>query len=269
VRGFLALIVALAASGSAASAAPVDPSIPTGIPATNGAPVRTYFSTNPNPTSGLRGWHIDRPSTEKTRHGISLDFDGAPVWDTAAIPSTSPELILAYSHLTQSNMLVLRPDTGQVEFGPRVGRPVTESQVNITAGTPDVPLDGLGVGCYGSRNGLYLYQKLPGAKHTRVNFFNLFQIGTDRQRNGTPDFYIGNSQTGRAPLLINASDLVTLGNGVTVGRTLQHTGAAAGFFGAKPVGRPVITNSRTDGTALASLLSQLASLGLIVDRTSP
>jgi hypothetical protein len=269
VRGFNAFIAVLVVSSSVASAAPIGTPFSTDMPVTNGAPVRTYFSTDPNPLSGLRGWHIDRPSTEATRHGISLDLDGAPVWDTFAIASTTPDLVLAYSHLTQSNMLVMRPDTGQVEIGPRVGRPVTESQVHITGGTPDAPLDGLGIGCYASRNGLYLYQKLPGLKRTKVNFCNLFQIGTDSQRNNSSDFFIGNNRTGRASLLISPSDWVTLGNGATIGGTFQHTGAAAGFFGAKPIGRPVITESRSNGKALASLLSQLAGLGLIVDRTTP
>jgi hypothetical protein len=253
VRSIFSLVAVLAASVSMASA----------------APVRTYFSTDTNPHSGMRGWHIDRPSTDQLPHGISLDLDGSPVWETFAITSDRPDLGLAYSHLTQSNMLMMRPDTGQLEIGPRVGHPVTENQVNITAGTPDMPLDGLGIGCYASRNSIYLYQKLPGLKRTKVNFCNLFQIGTDSQRNNSSDFFIGNNLTGRIPLLISPTDRVTLGSGATIGGALQHTGAAAGFFGAPAIAKPAITGVRSNGTALASLLSQLAALGLIVDKTTP
>ena len=38
-----------------------------------------------------------------------------------------------------------------------------------------------------------------------------------------------------------------------------------GFFGVTPVARPTVTGSRASGAALASLLTALASLGLIVD----
>jgi len=38
-----------------------------------------------------------------------------------------------------------------------------------------------------------------------------------------------------------------------------------GFFGVTPVARPTVTGSRSSGAALASLLTALASLGLIVD----
>lgn len=41
-----------------------------------------------------------------------------------------------------------------------------------------------------------------------------------------------------------------------------------GFFGGTPVGKPTVTGSRGGNAALASLLSQLAALGLITDSTS-
>jgi hypothetical protein len=45
-------------------------------------------------------------------------------------------------------------------------------------------------------------------------------------------------------------------------------GGQLGFHGATPVGQQTVTGSRTDGTALASLLTALANLGLIVDETT-
>lgn len=41
-----------------------------------------------------------------------------------------------------------------------------------------------------------------------------------------------------------------------------------GFYGAAPVAKPTVTGSRTDGTALASLLTALATLGLITDSST-
>jgi hypothetical protein len=252
MRRLFSLVAVLAASASMAHA----------------APLRTYFSTDPNAHSGLRGWHIDRPSAEHIPHGISLDQDGTVVWDMG-VDFEFPDLILANSHAMHgSDEFRLRCDTGQLEIGARVGHPVTQSQVNITGGTEEASLDGLGIGCYGSRSGLYLYQKLPGISQTKLNFYNLFHMGTDSQRNNTPDFFIYNIQTGRMPIVISPLDTVTIGYGTTIGRTFQHTGKTAGFFGAKPVARPVITGSRRDGTALANLIAGLASLGLIDDQST-
>jgi hypothetical protein len=44
--------------------------------------------------------------------------------------------------------------------------------------------------------------------------------------------------------------------------------ANIGFFGVATAGQQVITGSRTDGTALASLITALATFGLVVDTTS-
>jgi hypothetical protein len=41
-----------------------------------------------------------------------------------------------------------------------------------------------------------------------------------------------------------------------------------GFFGAAAQSKPTVTGSRTDGTALADLLTELATLGLITDSSS-
>lgn len=46
------------------------------------------------------------------------------------------------------------------------------------------------------------------------------------------------------------------------------TGQTLGFFNTPPVARPTVTGSRGGNAALASLLTQLATLGLIVDGSS-
>jgi hypothetical protein len=232
------------------------------------APVTMYFSDELNPRSGLRGLHINRSSKDRNPHGISLDMDGQPLWDLG-IDYESTDLVLAFSHTTRSDQIRLRPDTGQMDIGTVVGHPVTQNQLNVTAGTPDNPLDAIGVGCYGNRAGLYLYQKLPGTLRTKIIFNNLFQVGTDCKQNGVPDFSIFNNGTGRHSLAITPTDQVMIGYGASIGRTLEHTGSAAGFYGARPVPRPRITGSRSDGTALANLLTKLEAMGLIVDNTTP
>ncbi|MGK9463924.1 hypothetical protein ACSLFT_28420 [Streptomyces sp. G6] len=50
--------------------------------------------------------------------------------------------------------------------------------------------------------------------------------------------------------------------------TLDPAGNTLGFHGAAPVAQQTVTGSRTDGTALANLLTALDALGLIVDGSS-
>lgn len=51
------------------------------------------------------------------------------------------------------------------------------------------------------------------------------------------------------------------------GNALFH--GEVGFYGVGPVGRPTVTGSRTTGGGVASLLTALASQGLIIDGTTP
>lgn len=55
-------------------------------------------------------------------------------------------------------------------------------------------------------------------------------------------------------------------NGST--KLLRISDVGMGFFGAAPIAQPTVTGSRASGAALVSLLSQLATLGIIVDGTS-
>jgi hypothetical protein len=50
--------------------------------------------------------------------------------------------------------------------------------------------------------------------------------------------------------------------------TIDGDADQLGFHGAAPVGQQTVTGSRADGTALASLLTALATLGLIVDNST-
>jgi hypothetical protein len=49
---------------------------------------------------------------------------------------------------------------------------------------------------------------------------------------------------------------------------LNHDGTTVGFYGSTPVTKPTVTGSRAGNAALASLLTQLASQGLITDSST-
>ncbi|MGW0552554.1 hypothetical protein [Streptomyces altiplanensis] len=56
--------------------------------------------------------------------------------------------------------------------------------------------------------------------------------------------------------------------GLTVGGDLKHIGTKMGFGGAAAVTRPAVTGSRGGNVALGSLITALATLGLITDSTT-
>ena len=254
VLGVLASVVCLA---SAVVADPGDE----GNPQTD--QFRTYVTDRHNRNSGMMGLHLDRPAELRQPHGISLDLDGQPVWDTCAIDYEWPDLVLAYSHTLKADNLRMRADTAQMELGQRVGHPITPFQFHITGGNEQAPLGGIGLATYGWQYSLYMYNRQPGCKRTNLNFFNLFSWCTDSTGTGTGDFFIRNYQTNSNPIHISP------GNDISLNGNLSHTGEKAGFYGAAPINKPVITGSRSDGTALANLLSKLEALGLIVDNTIP
>ncbi len=49
---------------------------------------------------------------------------------------------------------------------------------------------------------------------------------------------------------------------------LQHIGTNAGFFGTLPITKPVVTGVKGANAALASIIAELANLGLITDSTT-
>ncbi|MFC8008643.1 collagen-like triple helix repeat-containing protein [Streptomyces cinereoruber] len=67
--------------------------------------------------------------------------------------------------------------------------------------------------------------------------------------------------------VINAA-LQVEGESGTVRHVLDGAGNRLGFYGAAPAERPTITGSHSDGTAIASLIAALATLGLVTDDTT-
>lgn len=66
----------------------------------------------------------------------------------------------------------------------------------------------------------------------------------------------------------SAADTLKTDDSFHVGATLRHLGSSLGFFNAAAVTKPTVTGSRGDGSALADLLTELATLGLITDSSS-
>lgn len=69
------------------------------------------------------------------------------------------------------------------------------------------------------------------------------------------------SVTRSTGLLIALKDLQAQGK-------FQHNGASLGFFATAAIAKPTVTGSRGGNAALASALTQLANLGLIVNNTT-
>ena len=66
----------------------------------------------------------------------------------------------------------------------------------------------------------------------------------------------------------SAANEWTTDDSFVVSLTFRHLGSTLGFYGASAVTKPTVTGSRGGNAALASLLSALASLGLITDNTT-
>jgi hypothetical protein len=88
-----------------------------------------------------------------------------------------------------------------------------------------------------------------------------------RDTSGRQDWGPGNA-TRDTNLYRDAVDSLRTDDSFTIGQTLKHLGAQAGFYGAAPIARPTVTGSRGGNAALGSLIAALAQLGLVVDNTT-
>lgn len=224
-------------------------------------------NTDPLNNEGLAGLHLGRASTDHFAHGISWDIDGLPFWQTGldqtldysypGVSPTPPDLVLAYRCRFLTDSLRMRWDDARLELGPRVGHPTLPFQFAISAGTPDRPLGGLGIGTYSYQYGLYLYNRDGRIKRNTISLQNLFGFQTDTRSVGYGDFQMFNYQAGAPVFTVDPTNRLTF----TAGQT--------GFFGAAPVSRPLIAGSWSDGTAVKSVLQALVQLGLVQDGTTP
>jgi hypothetical protein len=87
---------------------------------------------------------------------------------------------------------------------------------------------------------------------------------------GTDDsIYITTSAgSTRQVATLGAAQTFTAAQSFSDNVTLGGSGKQVGFYGATPISRPVVSGVQGGNTALGSLLSALAALGLIVDSTT-
>jgi hypothetical protein len=270
-------------------------------PGAHAADGTTFLSTG-NAGDNLFGFHVW--GTDAGPRGYSIDGTDTtvPTWSFGYDPSTTTNNndFFLFSHtynpggtgtnattgINNGYFFRLRGDNGQLDIGNdgsgNLNHPGSGNQVKIWAGTSTQPRDGLGITCYGNSNSLYLDQLSAGLLRTKVNFLNMFQVGTDSTLSGTPDWYLKDSYQGKStfPLIVGQDDkvvmsygatvngLASLAGGATIGGNLQHTGSQLGFYGAVPVTKPVVSGCTCDGSALKSLIQALASEGLVLDNTT-
>jgi hypothetical protein len=229
-----------------------------------------------NPGDGLFGQHVW--GTDTNARGFVWDYNDSTNpnlgW-SFGLERTHGDLYL-YNYNTVNNGTItasnsyplrLRGDTAQLELGASASLTHRTSpfQLGIGAGTATAPLIGIGVGVWGNTGGLYLYQNqtTPALKRTSINFNNVYVMGTDSAQNNTADWWLWNGGTGHFVLTANADDSVTVNSG------LQHKGSTLGFYNGPVVTKQTVAGCRSDGTALASLITALKNLGLVNDQTTP
>jgi hypothetical protein len=246
------------------------------------------FNPDAGPSSSTRGFQVDSVGgdTDTLPYGLLLTLAGSPVWGygtnrTVTAGTSSNDLIFQSYTVTNGQplgqVLNVRSDNGQVSIGPGISTNTGVRQVQITAGTPTTPLAGLAVTTYGAQNGLALIQSTTppvggsANKRVQINLNGLFQVGTDAFNNNGTNCYVadtssGNPATWRYPFTIsNQSNMTSTWDALVLGSSTDQLA----FYGAAPVSKPVITGCRSDGTALKNLLTQLQTMGLITDQTTP
>jgi len=258
------------------------------------------FVNSGNAGDGLYGYHVY--GTETNSRGYCLDYNDSTNtvnntslgWSLGLERTYGDLYLYNYNYLTgngantvacNKTFLRMRGDTGQLTLGPSVSRAADGwQQVAIAAGTSSAPLDGLGIYAYGTRNQLNLGQGNSGSNHTQINQAGKWIIATDGNNNGGLDWYLYDNTLSHQVMYISNADLVSFNYGATVNGTLTVNGPSSllgssttvgasggllGFYNSTPVAKPTITGSRSDGSALRSLLQNLQAMGLITDNTTP
>ncbi|MGW9437950.1 hypothetical protein [Streptomyces sp. NPDC055607] len=94
--------------------------------------------------------------------------------------------------------------------------------------------------------------------------FDRWRIRAD----GTIEWGVGGSTARDTTLRRSGVNELTTSGSLVVTSALRHLGTTAGFYGATATAKPTVAGSRASGAALTSLLSALATLGLITDSTT-
>jgi hypothetical protein len=246
-------------------------------------PADNLFTDTPNSGTNMVGYHVMSLVSDPNNDPFGLSFDlgttssYTPQYELG-VERTNTDFRLLGRLNGNTNLLQLRGDTGQMMLGPGATHPssTNPAQLQVLGGGNGAGRDGLLVNTWGTQwNGLRLLQMDGVTKRTLIDMDDAWYIGTDT--GATPsttngNWYLQNTnpQAPAIPLLINYSSNETfIRNGCEVDGLFFHNGSTLGFYGNTPITRPVITGSRSDGTALRSLLQNLQAQGLITDNTTP
>lgn len=85
---------------------------------------------------------------------------------------------------------------------------------------------------------------------------------------GTGDVTIQAGHGGGADIAVSATG-TSPGSIDMTAQSIELGATDIGFFGATPAPKPTVTGSRSGNVALADLLTRLATLGLLIDSTTP
>lgn len=130
-----------------------------------------------------------------------------------------------------------------------------------TKDTPSASQSGDTLGVFGALG--YGTSEFASVNRVRINM-NASENWTDSAQGTEIRFFVtanGGTTTALGLALHNDGRLEIEGS-------LDHDGSAVGFYGTAPASKPTVTGSRGGNAALASLLTGLASLGLVTDSSS-
>lgn len=103
----------------------------------------------------------------------------------------------------------------------------------------------------------------------RVTGDAVSRLRIDASASGGPGTLVfGDGASADTNLYRSAVDTLKTDDSFHVGATLRHLGSSLGFYNSAAVTKPSATGSRGGNAALASLLTALASLGLVTDSTT-
>jgi hypothetical protein len=85
---------------------------------------------------------------------------------------------------------------------------------------------------------------------------------------GSGTLTFGDGTTADTNLYRASANTLATDDALTVALALRHLGTTLGFYGATAATKPTVTGSRGGNAALASLLTSLATLGLLTDSTT-
>lgn len=221
-----------------------------------GGTIGSWFTANTNPNSGLNGWTLWRAANSGFPLGWTLCEKSSlnavsRIWDFGLDASTTDFAI--YSHGTLGDVLRIKQTNGQMEWGPVVGTPTSNYQLNLTAGTSGVPLDGIQVRTFGNKAGINLLPANGTTKRTKITFNSTdWQIGEDQTENNTANFWLFNGTTSLFPLTIGTNDQMTLGT-THANSELKIVSGKLGFFNlGAPVAKQTVSGAK-GGTPLSAV----------------